>query len=162
MRYNGLQIILLWRKNPHLLSFYLRLDFQAQPFYHFYQLLRFLVRYSRRKISHLLTASAKYTLRLMKRKQSDGNASFGELCRQDIVNGAQFKIIIANQSYLFLAAVILYGRLAPFKIKPLDKFLLGLVDGVIDFLQVRFTNYVERSEERRVGKECRSRWSPCH
>ena len=23
-------------------------------------------------------------------------------------------------------------------------------------------NYAERSEERRVGKECRSRWSPYH
>ena len=23
-------------------------------------------------------------------------------------------------------------------------------------------NYVKRSEERRVGKECRSRWSPYH
>ena len=24
------------------------------------------------------------------------------------------------------------------------------------------TNYFKRSEERRVGKECRSRWSPYH
>ena len=24
------------------------------------------------------------------------------------------------------------------------------------------TNYMMRSEERRVGKECRSRWSPYH
>ena len=24
------------------------------------------------------------------------------------------------------------------------------------------TNYLHRSEERRVGKECRSRWSPYH
>ena len=28
---------------------------------------------------------------------------------------------------------------------------------LLDFLQ-----FVERSEERRVGKECRSRWSPYH
>src|SRR3712207_9249803 len=26
----------------------------------------------------------------------------------------------------------------------------------------RFMNFSERSEERRVGKECRSRWSPYH
>ena len=25
-----------------------------------------------------------------------------------------------------------------------------------------FVHYAERSEERRVGKECRSRWSPYH
>ena len=33
-----------------------------------------------------------------------------------------------------------------------------LKKGVIDNL----TNYISRSEERRVGKECRSRWSPYH
>ena len=26
----------------------------------------------------------------------------------------------------------------------------------------RFWNHLRRSEERRVGKECRSRWSPYH
>ena len=31
------------------------------------------------------------------------------------------------------------------------------VSGQLDYLQV-----FERSEERRVGKECRSRWSPYH
>src|ERR1017187_1914303 len=29
-------------------------------------------------------------------------------------------------------------------------------------LQLRLSNQVRRSEERRVGKECRSRWSPYH
>ena len=29
-----------------------------------------------------------------------------------------------------------------------------------DFMQSK--DFVERSEERRVGKECRSRWSPYH
>ena len=28
--------------------------------------------------------------------------------------------------------------------------------------QVESENYQDRSEERRVGKECRSRWSPYH
>ena len=30
-----------------------------------------------------------------------------------------------------------------------------------DFFVPEFAN-IERSEERRVGKECRSRWSPYH
>src|SRR5256885_3856116 len=30
------------------------------------------------------------------------------------------------------------------------------------FTQRGFDFYLERSEERRVGKECRSRWSPYH
>ena len=29
-------------------------------------------------------------------------------------------------------------------------------------VQAEFENYRKRSEERRVGKECRSRWSPYH
>ena len=35
------------------------------------------------------------------------------------------------------------------------------VDAVCDFLE-QHTAYEVRSEERRVGKECRSRWSPYH
>ena len=35
------------------------------------------------------------------------------------------------------------------------------IDGFMP-LTVRLCAYVNRSEERRVGKECRSRWSPYH
>ena len=31
-----------------------------------------------------------------------------------------------------------------------------------DTKEIRFSLNMERSEERRVGKECRSRWSPYH
>ena len=34
--------------------------------------------------------------------------------------------------------------------------------GVIPFLGLLLTGVDKRSEERRVGKECRSRWSPYH
>ena len=45
--------------------------------------------------------------------------------------------------------------------------LLGLVCAAIQYYKVPVLRwivavYVERSEERRVGKECRSRWSPYH
>ena len=30
------------------------------------------------------------------------------------------------------------------------------------FEEIRVENFPNRSEERRVGKECRSRWSPYH
>ncbi len=42
----------------------------------------------------------------------------------------------------------------------LFKLALALLDIVP--LQVEHTSKAERSEERRVGKECRSRWSPYH
>ena len=37
-----------------------------------------------------------------------------------------------------------------------------LIMALIGFYSARETNSAERSEERRVGKECRSRWSPYH
>ena len=54
------------------------------------------------------------------------------------------------------------------KIKQKDKVLdLCTGSGCIGLSLLRFTNYTnlvatDRSEERRVGKECRSRWSPYH
>ena len=40
--------------------------------------------------------------------------------------------------------------------------LLGLMMIMIDGYDLQSIGYVARSEERRVGKECRSRWSPYH
>ena len=45
------------------------------------------------------------------------------------------------------------------------KYLIELYkNGLLDFENVKTVNLDEttRSEERRVGKECRSRWSPYH
>ena len=42
------------------------------------------------------------------------------------------------------------------RLSPLRRGLA--IDSTVDI----FTFYVPRSEERRVGKECRSRWSPYH
>ena len=38
---------------------------------------------------------------------------------------------------------------------------IGLLSSKIEKLAVHFKKF-KRSEERRVGKECRSRWSPYH
>ena len=37
----------------------------------------------------------------------------------------------------------------------------SLIWGIADILRGAYKEH-ERSEERRVGKECRSRWSPYH
>src|SRR3712207_7096776 len=37
-----------------------------------------------------------------------------------------------------------------------------LLEGLVDVADAGQPGRVERSEERRVGKECRSRWSPYH
>src|SRR5256885_3000658 len=41
-------------------------------------------------------------------------------------------------------------------------FALMLLTGILFGLAPAFRNARVRSEERRVGKECRSRWSPYH
>src|SRR5712671_867501 len=43
-----------------------------------------------------------------------------------------------------------------------DKGLAGALNSNTLRTTVRYVNQNHRSEERRVGKECRSRWSPYH
>ena len=45
----------------------------------------------------------------------------------------------------------------------LRKFLIGPVTNVMEQRKQMIEGQIaDRSEERRVGKECRSRWSPYH
>ena len=43
-----------------------------------------------------------------------------------------------------------------------DKICDNISDGILDALMEQDPMSRVRSEERRVGKECRSRWSPYH
>ena len=43
-----------------------------------------------------------------------------------------------------------------------DKFFCSLNFSFFTFDLYLLTSIIKRSEERRVGKECRSRWSPYH
>ena len=49
--------------------------------------------------------------------------------------------------------------------KPIDREIQGVIivgQGEEANIAQELEEYVVRSEERRVGKECRSRWSPYH
>ena len=47
---------------------------------------------------------------------------------------------------------------------PIKFIFVGRLAPDVNYLEERIRNskYADRSEERRVGKECRSRWSPYH
>ena len=56
----------------------------------------------------------------------------------------------------------LYPEIAPISCENFEKLVKqGFYDGLI-FHRVIPGFMIQRSEERRVGKECRSRWSPYH
>ena len=59
---------------------------------------------------------------------------------------------------------VLYGNNPPKSIYIISVILLILVGGFRYFVGIDYEAYklMYRSEERRVGKECRSRWSPYH
>src|SRR3989454_11529140 len=59
-----------------------------------------------------------------------------------------------------VVAMQLQSRDAPSALRELDESFRRLGTSRIDV--VTFYYVEERSEERRVGKECRSRWSPYH
>ena len=68
-------------------------------------------------------------------------------------NGEEFREVRVDMEVL--ESVIYYAK----KAFP-DEFLAFFDGEIID--KVLYITSVLRSEERRVGKECRSRWSPYH
>ena len=63
---------------------------------------------------------------------------------------------------LFVAANIVWGFYRGF-LRVLYSMVAWIVILVaVSWLSPYVANYLTRSEERRVGKECRSRWSPYH
>src|SRR2546422_9251692 len=71
-------------------------------------------------------------------------------------------LLVAVAAMGFLGALIAKYLVLPLRTAPpLNTLLLTLMLGAALRECVRLF-YPQRSEERRVGKECRSRWSPYH
>jgi len=62
------------------------------------------------------------------------------------------------QELEYKGTITLAGFGEPLLHKKLKNYVQSLVNGV----QLKQLKLITRSEERRVGKECRSRWSPYH
>src|SRR3712207_6684620 len=78
---------------------------------------------------------------------------------------ARFKRLTGYDTY-FLTGTDEHGqkiqRLAEGKGITPKEYVDEIVAGIQDLWKVMNVKYDKRSEERRVGKECRSRWSPYH
>ena len=70
-----------------------------------------------------------------------------------MVLGVMFALLLAGLPVAFSLGVLGLGMLVIGGFSPLmaPQAILSTLDG-----------FILRSEERRVGKECRSRWSPYH
>src|SRR5689334_24811496 len=72
-----------------------------------------------------------------------------DVCSSDLVFGGEVQDLV----FTALTDTRFYG---------LEYNIPSLCFGASGAAMHGFNEYVERSEERRVGKECRSRWSPYH
>src|SRR5690625_354911 len=71
--------------------------------------------------------------------------------------------VVKKLAFIAVAAAILIGcDTAPGLVEPVNRLpnvsALEVTPGLVDLDED--PSYLERSEERRVGKECRCRWSP--
>src|SRR3989338_7137497 len=82
-----------------------------------------------------------------------------ETCK-GLVNGIVNHLIYKMVQSCSACRTYIHGRPLPYSLKPAkDLYGFGVILLPVFFLHVF---YKLRSEERRVGKECRSRWSPYH
>src|SRR3989441_790625 len=81
--------------------------------------------------------------------------TIGDAARADLIVGNELRL-----GLLDLDELAELGRLGRFALT--DGFCMGLEEAQQFVRVVRVAPDDARSEERRVGKECRSRWSPYH
>src|SRR5258707_9231592 len=82
--------------------------------------------------------------------------NLGEFCQSRNVEEAA-EVQYARQDSIYERAFL---QLKPMPLEPFDHSIRGLQPNLSVLLDKLFP--IDRSEERRVGKECRSRWSPYH
>src|SRR2546427_603462 len=80
-----------------------------------------------------------------------------ERAREGVFLGFQYPVEIPGVNNVYLLKAAVNARRKQRGLTEVDAFeFLGLVRDKMKLM------HIERSEERRVGKECRSRWSPYH
>src|SRR2546421_12699577 len=76
--------------------------------------------------------------------------------------GDKLRAVLLNSRTAGLSPLAEVGLMFADRAQHIDELILPALTRGQWVLCDRFTDSSERSEERRVGKECRSRWSPYH
>ena len=83
---------------------------------------------------------------------------FKTLFIKDLAQEFRTHDLVVSMGIYALLVIIVYGAALALTAQDVDIVRMG---GGLLWALIVFTS-AERSEERRVGKECRSRWSPYH
>src|SRR3712207_5832880 len=71
-------------------------------------------------------------------------------------------LVVCGACLAAIVGLMLVQRLVPATIRQENNDVAGFIYAVLGVIYAVLLALVVRSEERRVGKECRSRWSPYH
>src|SRR3712207_4344554 len=71
-------------------------------------------------------------------------------------------LVVCGACLAAFVGLVLVQRLVPATIRQENNDVAGFIYAVLGVIYAVLLALVVRSEERRVGKECRSRWSPYH
>ena len=74
------------------------------------------------------------------------------------MDGQRYRVLISDKARQMMKAHVSF--LAEVNPQAAEKLRVSLMEGIRSLAQM--PERCPRSEERRVGKECRSRWSPYH
>ena len=86
--------------------------------------------------------------------------NYGERTRKNNIKNPMLLTVIFTVMFVFLLFYISLPPINP-RSSSFWMFLIFSI-GIFTGLYSIFSSMLTRSEERRVGKECRSRWSPYH
>lgn len=145
MLHHGLEVVLALRRNPDLIPLDRGLDFHGKVFNDLYDLLGLVLRDPLRQGYFLAEATVKSFFGGLEIKPFRGDLAARHPHLKNILKVPQLHIIIREDpDFLFLFVLEEFNRtLAPLEIIPREDLFFGLIDGVVNLLQIHLRNDIE-------------------